>query len=228
MTSRIAVLPLALAILGVAAAPALAAKPRVVSAYAYLHTYKKHKVIEVRYRTDKRLENSGGYGYNIVSKDLRCYAAQFDAQGRGVGDRVRFRGRRLQVLREQPGYEYGAPLGCGADPKSKVAFYTMFYSRELEPWRMHFTANAGPYVDDIGWHGWGTNRAVGRGAYIAICASCGEATTEPAKIIFRKMVRCPRSGGMVYKRGTLITRNDRNKKRRRSIPTGYGSCFFGR
>jgi len=226
MTSRLAVLPLALVLLGFAASPALAAKPRVVSAYAYLHTFKKHKVIEVRYRTDKRLKDSGGYGYNVVSKRLRCYAEQFDRAGRGVGDRLRFRGHNLQVLSEQPGYEYGAPLGCGADPKSKVAFYTMFYGRELEPRRMHFTANSGPYFDDIGWNGWGTNRAVGRGAYILDCASCGEDTTEPGKIIFRKMVRCPRSGGMVYRHGTLITRNDRNRKRRRSISTGYDGCFY--
>ena len=224
MTSRLAVLPLVLVTLGLAASPALAAKPRVVSAYAYLHSYKDSKVIEVRYRTDRRLKDSGGYGYNIVSRQLRCYAEQIDPDGRGVGDRVRFRGRRLLVLRERPGYEYGAPLGCGADRRSKVAFYTMFYSRELEPFRMHFTANAGPYVDDIGWHGWGTERAVGRGAYISYCASCGEPTVQPAKIVFTKMARCPRSGGMAYKHGVLITRNDRDQKRRRSISTGYASC----
>jgi hypothetical protein len=227
-------------------APSAQAKPEVVSAIAYFQpTHGNLRELQrgnlrITFRTDRPLGRKafeqgiamdGSFGYvHRISRSERCYGGMVHVDPKAkVPGRVRVRlGNRgrlfdalLDVKKMRRNYINGAPLGCGADRRTRVHMFNLFETPMWAPRQIFFTANAGPYVEDLGWRGWGSERAVGRGVYVSTCASCGGPETRPAKLIFTNSVRCGEYGGRVYRSGILETRTDTNKKKRTRIYTGY-------
>lgn len=242
VTTAIAALSLSPAV-----APASAAsKTRVVSAIAYfqpttgsLRKFQRGN-LQVVFRTNRALPAQPEFGdvtyggateyRHTISESAHCYGARsfIDADEKVPG-RIRVKigkdgkwlDTRLTVQKMRSTYVNGAALGCGVDRRTRVQLYNLTETPSWAPEDYFLTANSGPYIEDIGWTGWGSERAVGRGAFVSQCASCGEPETRPAKIILRDSVRCPEYGGRVYRVGILETRNDANKKKRSRIFTGY-------
>ena len=117
----------------------------------------------------------------VISRRLHCYGALVDVgtDGKALpsgghalpGDRVAvsigkhgslYR-HRLVVGKMRADSARGAKLGCGADPASRAELFNLTEEPEFEPDRYFFSANAGPYVKDIKWSGWGRDTAEGEG-----------------------------------------------------------------
>lgn len=155
----------------------------------------------------------GGMTYlDTVSRDLHCYTMRSnvfrkgqDTNGR-VGDRVKVRlghqgailDRRFTVRKLRSNLPRGGPLGCGADPASKVVFFNLVASPMVEPGRIFLSANSGPYLKDITWTDWGTPTATGAGTYISDCASCGDPESYPVTLTANKLIACKPYGAKAY------------------------------
>ncbi len=167
----------------------------------------------------------------VISTRLHCYGAVADvARGdRGLpggrvlvtlGQRPVIYSRRLLVQRLRAGLPRGAALGCGADSASRVELFNLTEVPEVEPGSYFLTADAGPYVRDISWTGWGTERAVGTGTFVNDCAICGPRAITGATLILEHPVPCPTVGGLVYRVGRL-RRVSAGRARLPPIDTGY-------
>ncbi|HEU4658118.1 MAG TPA: hypothetical protein VFR97_11350 [Capillimicrobium sp.] len=165
--------------------------------------------------TRVRIGGQRAYLYTI-SSELHCYGADVDVlRGRKevgrAGDRLKVTiGRAGGLLRRslevQPyaaDVARGANLGCDADPKSTTVLFDLFYQPEIEPERVFFTANAGPYLKDLAWTGWGTAQAIGTGTYVSDCASCGPKQILPARLVLERPGACRGWGVQVYLRSRL-------------------------
>lgn len=153
----------------------------------------------------------------VVSAELRCYTANAwvnrdrrrDAGRAGARVRVtigkggRVLDRRFRVRPAAPELLRGAALGCDADPASTTAYFGLSLQPEVEPERVFFTANAGPYLRDVTWAGWGAAQAVGTGTYVSDCASCGPKQELPARLVLERPVACAGWGVQVYTRMRL-------------------------
>ena len=205
-------LSLAAALAPAVPAVATAATPKATGAYVYfkrtegrLAKYEKGNAWVV-FRTDAALPEQqrnvdllaevgsrSGSSF-VLSHTLHCYGVRVTVQ-RGdrltVGSRVRVRigkggsilDRRMTVGARRSGSSIGRPLGCDADPRTRVAYSGLTQQPEFEPFRVFYSADAGPYVDELQWTGWGTSEATGSGTYISDCASCGPPERYPAQIV---------------------------------------------
>ncbi|MBN8867594.1 MAG: hypothetical protein J0H98_08565 [Solirubrobacterales bacterium] len=90
-----------------------------------------------------------------------------------------------------------------AKAPKKTAIFNLTETPQVKPARYFLTADAGPYVRQIKWSGWGKGKAVGRGRFISDCASCGEKENKPAKLVLWKKVYCPDFHVYSYKFGRL-------------------------
>jgi hypothetical protein len=147
-----------------------------------------------------------------ISRQLHCYGVSVPVRRKGpgtggrVGDRVRvllgaggkIADHRFTVRAERSGYYRGAPLGCGADPKSKVVQHTPNGFPYVEPYDIFFAANAAPYLHAIAWTGWGTERATGTATYISECPSCGDPVRRAVTVIAEQLEPCPARDVSVY------------------------------
>jgi hypothetical protein len=144
-----------------------------------------------------------------VSARLHCYLAEVPAyKGGRVGDRVRVRvGRHgsllsatLRVQRMTAANARGGTLGCGEDPASGAVVFGLYPSPHVEPDRWFFTANAGPYLKDLVWTGWGSPTATATGTYVSDCASCGPRQEYPVTVRVDGLRACPNFGAQAYDR----------------------------
>jgi len=207
--------PVVLALLAslVLAAPAAAAP----SAVAYLRPLPRDAASTVVvFRTSAALPARAAAWINgraaallAVSPQLHCYLAQVPAfKGGRVGDRVRVRvgrgGRLLRatmrVARMSDANARGGTLGCGADPAAGAVVFGLYPSPHVEPDRWFFTANAGPYLKDLVWTGWGGETATATGTYVSECASCGPRQQYPVTVRVDDLVACPAFGARAYDR----------------------------
>jgi hypothetical protein len=86
------------------------------------------------------------------------------------------------------------------------------------PDRVFFQANSGPYLADLTWAGWGTERAVGTGTWTLDCTngggSCGPEDRgierHPARYVLSGPVACPRFGAdaRTYRDGVVEVDRD--------------------
>jgi hypothetical protein len=210
--------------------------------------------VELVFRTDRALKldrdgtaaggatlaGIGQYVYTI-SEALHCYGIRRFVNTNGTisdgpdrsarvlpGDRVRAQvggfSRRFVVQPRRAGYPLGAAIGCGADPKAQAVLYNLTDQPKVEPDRYFLTANAGPYVRNLRWMGWGSDHAAAHGTYVSDCASCGPREVRKATIVLTRRVFCPSYGGDVYRYGRLVTRAPDGTVRRSAIPTGFSVC----
>jgi hypothetical protein len=211
---------LALAVLAaVAVAAPAAAAPKVTGAAAYLRKTDDSTATVVVFRTDAALPfkvagfpttsvriGGGQAATEDVSPSLHCYQAQ--VYGGRVGQHVRVRiGRRGsmldRVVRVQPltpAIARGGTLGCGADPASSAVIFNMYPPPLVQPGRFFFTANAGPYLKDLVWTGWGTPTATATGTYVSDCASCGAPQQYAVTVTVDALADCPAVGAKHYTR----------------------------
>jgi hypothetical protein len=174
-----------------------------------------------------------------ISRQLHCYGVSVPvrrdagkrARGR-VGDRVRvllgaggrIADHRFTVHAQRKGYFRGAPLGCGADPKSKVVQHTPSGFPYVEPYDIFFAANAAPYLHAIAWTGWGTERATGTATYISECASCGDPVRRAVTVIAEQLEPCPARDVSVYASYRMEWVED-GVTRTEKVPGGDGSSY---
>jgi hypothetical protein len=112
-----------------------------------------------------------------------------------------------------------------AAPQPKVVFFGLYPEPEVKPARIFLTANAGPYVKDIRWTGWGTAKAIGKGTFISDCASCGEKESKPATLTFRRTVSCKQRGVRIYAYQRLQVKTAPGEKQRiRSLGNALVFC----
>jgi hypothetical protein len=174
----------------------------------------------------------------VISRRLHCYGALVDVGTDGkalpsgghalpgdavavsIGKHGSLYRHRLVVGKMRADSARGAKLGCGADPASRAELFNLTEEPEFEPDRYFFSANAGPYVKDIKWSGWGRDTAEGKGTFINDCASCGAKEITPARLILKHLVACPTVGGLVYRVGYML-REHAGHTKRTDIVTGY-------
>jgi hypothetical protein len=179
---------------------------------------------------------------SVISHDLHCYSSTVAVDRHGLagfgkktmsvlpGRRVRVqighRGRLLDrvfvVQASRQSFFRGVYLGCGADIASRAMYFGTEPNPEVEPERIFFQADAGPYLRDIRWMGWGTEIAVGHGRFVSDCASCGTPEHKPATIIMHGLTPCPAFGGFIY-RYAHFSRLYNGHRRTRPVPSG-GFC----
>lgn len=104
----------------------------------------------------------------------------------------------------------------------------------MQPHRIFFQANAGPYVKKMDWKGWGSRKAVGRGTYGTTAPCNGEPCPKgPSRIVLRKPARCTPAFGnkegksiRVYTRGTLYYPDSDGSRKRANVDgiAGWGAC----
>jgi hypothetical protein len=103
----------------------------------------------------------------------------------------------------------------------RVVYFDYNYTPSVKPSEIFLTANSGPYLKKIKWTGWGTNKAIGRGRFIADCASCGEFENKPVTIYFRKLVKCKYAPNVrIYRYGKF---HIKDPSRNRTSPWN-GNC----
>lgn len=235
----------ALALL-IAPAAASAASTHVVSAYAYFAKDPagfERGTLWVAFRTNEllrkdkfgnpRAEGAMGVLYPISRRE-RCYGIYDSvAKGEPIPKRIRLRlgkggsivDTRLRVGRVRPGYGQGGAIGCTRDRTARIYTTNLTQMPQVEPKDLFFAANNGPRVIDIHWHGWGTNRAVGYGTYMARFAgshgSEEELDVRPAKIVYTDPEMCDDYGALAYTGFKLITRDGNYKKH---VEKSNGTC----
>jgi hypothetical protein len=99
-----------------------------------------------------------------------------------------------------------------AHAQPRTVIFDLYPSPLVTPQRVFFTADAGPYLKDLMWTGWGTDTATGTGTYELNCSnggpSCGNSTAVtdyPATYTLTGLIPCPRFGaaGTTYRTGTV-------------------------
>lgn len=117
------------------------------------------------------------------------------------------------------------PAAALGAPSKPTIYFKNLNSNTVKPPNLFFAANNGPRVIDMHWHGWGTDRAVGYGAYMARFAgsegSEEELDVRPARVILTNPKTCDGSSGepsvpsgsLFYTGFKLITWDGRYKKR---------------
>jgi hypothetical protein len=209
---------LVLAVLAsLAAATPAAAGPAAPAAVAYFRPHPQDAAATVVvFRTSAALPARAGARVDghwavpvAVSPTLHCYLAQvYPTKGVRLGDRVRVRiGRHgsllratLRVQRMSDANARGGTLGCDADPASQAVVFGLYPTPQVEPDRWFFYANAGPYLKDLVWSGWGTPTATATGTYISDCASCGPREEYPVTVRVDALARCPNFATQAYDR----------------------------
>lgn len=218
--------PLVLALLAAGlAAPAAQAAPSTLGAYAFYQPvagdpdYSGRVVVVLRTdaalplstvgtpRASARIDGIGTFGHTI-SRRLRCYGYSLDVRrgDPGIGDRVRVRlgrnaavlDRTLTVRRRAADLPRGRRLGCGEDPASGAILFNLGRTPLLEPGRFFFSANAGPYLKDVRWSGWGGATATATATYVSDCASCGAPRTYPVTVTASDLEACGPYGARAY------------------------------
>jgi len=132
-----------------------------------------------------------------------------------------------------------AALALTAAPGSATKFKNVYWldvsgTSSMSPHRVFFQANAGPYVKKMNWKGWGSRKAVGRGAYRTSAPCNGEPCPKgPARLVLRKPVRCTPAFGnkegksiRVYRRGTLYYPDSDGSRKVANVDgiAGWGAC----
>lgn len=114
----------------------------------------------------------------------------------------------------------GATAGAGNHEFKKTALFNLTAEPKVKPTRVFLTANSGPYLKKIKWSNWGSNRTVGRGRFIADCASCGPKENKAMTLTLSKLRPCPKFGVMAYKKGYLKINDPKDPNRGAPLPLG--------
>jgi hypothetical protein len=94
----------------------------------------------------------------------------------------------------------------------KVVIFNMYPSPLVKPDRVFFQADAGPYLSDLQWSGWGEPTALGTGKWVLDCSnggpSCGAddpSESYPARFTLSDLAPCPRLGpdALSYRSGVV-------------------------
>jgi hypothetical protein len=105
-----------------------------------------------------------------------------------------------------------AVLAPAAVAAPKVVMFNLTTEGKVQPARVFFQADAGPYLDGLQWAGWGTPTAIGTGTWVLDCSnggpSCGSSTAktiDAARYTLTDLGPCPRFGAdaLVYRKGTV-------------------------
>jgi hypothetical protein len=105
-----------------------------------------------------------------------------------------------------------AVLAPSAVAAPKVVVFNLTTEGLVQPARVFFQADSGPYLDGLQWTGWGTPTAVGTGSYVLDCtnggSACGSSTAktiDAARWTLTDLGPCPRFGpdALVYRTGTV-------------------------
>lgn len=115
----------------------------------------------------------------------------------------------------------GSESASSADER-RVVFFDLYYQEEVKPKKIFFYANSGPYVRNLSWKGWGTQKAVGRGFYISTCASCDPPRKRAAVLRFRGLKYCATRDVWFYKRATMTRKPSEGQTR--TVKISAGSC----
>ncbi|MCO5314850.1 MAG: hypothetical protein M9938_01600 [Solirubrobacterales bacterium] len=95
---------------------------------------------------------------------------------------------------------WSGSAGAGKPEYGRTVVFNMYPTPEVKPDRYFLTANAGPYLKNLRWKGWGRYKTVGKGRFISDCASCGPRENKPVRITFFRRKPCHRSKVMIYSR----------------------------
>jgi hypothetical protein len=132
-----------------------------------------------------------------------------------------------------------AALGLAVLAPSAVAapatvFFNLTTAGQVQPSRVFFQADAGPYLDALQWTGWGSAAATATGTWILDCSnggpSCGSSTAttrHPATFTLTDLAPCPRfgAGATVYRRGSVAIDEDGTS---RTVALDSGDAFCAR
>ena len=110
---------------------------------------------------------------------------------------------------------------AGAQSGKKVVYFDYHYQPSVKPTSIFLTANSGPYLTKLKWTGWGTEKAVGRGRFIADCASCGPKENRRVRFTFHKKVTCKYAPNVQIYRYGKIHVIDKSRKR---VSSWNGNC----
>lgn len=100
-----------------------------------------------------------------------------------------------------------------ADGPKKVVYFDYNYTPSVKPNKIFLTANSGPYLKKLKWTGWGTNKAIGRGRFIADCASCFPKTNKRVTVYFRKLITCKYAPNVkIYRYGKFHIKDPTRKR----------------
>lgn len=109
-----------------------------------------------------------------------------------------------------------AAPATAAPPKTVI--FNMYPSPLVQPARVFFQANSGPFLDALSWTGWGEATAVGTGTWRLDCSTGGVSCAPgdpslayPATYTLTDPAPCPRFGpaAQSYRKGVVvITRPD--------------------
>jgi hypothetical protein len=122
--------------------------------------------------------------------------------------------------------------GAAAAPPPPVVF-GLTPQAQVEPTRVFLQADAGPYLRDLRWTGWGSPTATGTGTWELDCSaggpSCGASTAitrHPGTYVLSDLAPCPRFGpdGRSYRRGRVTIDLQDGTSRTVALPSTYGFC----
>lgn len=124
-----------------------------------------------------------------------------------------------------------APVTASATPKTVI--FNMYPSPLVQPKRIFFQANSGPFLDKIVWTGWGDAIATSTATWTLDCSNGGSSCspddpdleTHPARYILSDLAPCPRFGPKAksYRSGTIeIDRNGTTDTV--DFPSDYDFC----
>ncbi len=107
---------------------------------------------------------------------------------------------------------------ASAHAAPRTVIFNLYASPLERPGRVFFQANSGPYLADLQWTGWGTERAVGTGTWTLDCTNGGGSCTpgdngverHPARYVVSRLVPCPRFGADARAYGDGVVEVDRN------------------
>jgi len=109
-------------------------------------------------------------------------------------------------------FSFGSIADAGAKHK-KVVYLDYNYQVFYKPSEIFLQANSGPYLKNIKWTGWGKSKSVGRGRFIADCASCFPKENRAVTITFHKLINCKYAPNIRIYRYGLIHVKDKTRKR---------------
>lgn len=109
---------------------------------------------------------------------------------------------------------------ANAQRYERVAIFNLTDQPKVEPTRFYLSASSGPYLKKLDWSNWGSGKTVGRGRFIADCASCGPKENMPVRFTLRKLIPCPKYKVMTYKSAVIKVIDPERPNRYEKFPLG--------